>query len=162
MIPLTDWWANGIAIADIVVTIIVGVVITFYIDRNYNKSRYIREYFIGELKDIKNEYASLFRDVYSGEISSKMLLARLKIFSIRINNFDAHIHKTYKIKNTLLKDAHSKFQQEITFTDEFNEQFKKTKIVFEANTISQLSQLHAEIIKSITQRVLDINSANQK
>lgn len=158
----TDWWANGIAIADIFATIVFGTIIAYLVQRNHAKSRYIREYFIGELKDIKDGYTTLFKEIYDGGISANHLKARLKIISCRISNLDCFIHQTYVIEKSLVKDVHFKFQQEITDTNEFNSQFKEPCLSFEPSTISRLVQLHTDIVKSITQRVLDINSAKRK
>jgi len=157
-----DWWGNWIAIADIIITSVFGVWIACIVQKNVTKSRYIREYFIAELGEIKADYSTLFKGLYNSELSAKTISARLKILSCRISNLDAYIHDTYKIEKTLLKDSHSVFQQYVTGTDEFNDQYSSDTVKFSANTITLLTREQSTIVKAITQRVLDINSAKSK
>lgn len=158
----TDWVANWISIGNIIVTLGLGTWIAYLIQNNVTKSRYVREYFIEELCEIKSDYAILFRELYNSEISAKTVSSRLKILSCRIQNLDVFIHQSYKLENSLLKDAHANFQQYITGTDEFNNQYSEDAITFSANTKTLLSREQSALVKAITQRVLDINSAKSK
>lgn len=157
-----DWWGNWIAIADIIITSVFGVWIACIVQKNVTKARYIREYFIAELGEIKAEYSALFKGLYNSELSAKTISARLKILSCRINNLDAYIHDSYKIEKTLLKDSHFGFQQYVTGTEEFNNQYSSDTVKFSANSITLLTKEQSNIVKAITQRVLDLNSAKSK
>ncbi len=53
----SDW----IAIIDIVITSIIGIWIAVAVQNNLTKSRYLKEYFINEVKDIRDLYKSDIR-----------------------------------------------------------------------------------------------------
>lgn len=158
----TDWWSNGIAIADILITSFFGIWIASSLQRNVTKARYIREYFISELMEIRDDYSVFFKELYNSELAAQTISSRLKVISCRINNLDEYIHQYYNIEKTLLKDAHFKFQTYITGTNEFNDQYSCDRVKFEANTILLVTKEQAEIVKAMTQRVLDINSAKTR
>jgi len=158
----TDWWSNGIAIADIVITSCLGIWIASSLHKNITKARYIREYFISELMEIRDDYSMFFKELYNGELAAQTISSRLKVISCRINNLDEYIHQSYQIEKTLLKDAHFKFQTYITGTNEFNDQYSADKVKFDANTILLITKEQTEIVNAMTQRVLDINSAKTK
>lgn len=151
-----------ISIIDIVITTIVGIWLAIGVQRSLTKNRYLREYFINELNNIREEYRCFFADIYSGTIDAKTIKDRLKIMSLRIGSFDKYIHLEYKIKASLLKDAHADFQQYITGEDEFNNQYNNDTVIFSSNIKTELLRKQGDIFEKITIRAIDINSAHRK
>ena len=82
-----------ISIVDIAITTFVGIWLAIGVQRSLTKNRYLREYFINELNNIREEYRSFFVDIYSGALSAKTIKDRLKIMSLRIGSFDKYIHQ---------------------------------------------------------------------
>lgn len=112
--------------------------------------------------EIRDDYSAFFKELYNSELAAQTISSRLKVISCRINNLDEYIHQYYNIEKTLLKDAHFKFQTYITGTNEFNDQYSCDRVKFDANTILLVTKEQAEIVKAMTQRVLDINSAKTR
>ena len=151
-----------ISIVDIAITTFVGIWLAIGVQRSLTKNRYLREYFINELNNIREEYRSFFVDIYSGALSAKTIKDRLKIMSLRIGSFDKYIHQEYKINASLLKDAHVDFQQYITGDDEFNNQYNNDTVTFSSNVKTELLRKQGDIFEKITIRAIDINSAHRK
>lgn len=151
-----------ISIIDIGITSILGLWIAIGVQRSLTKNRYLKEYFINEINNIREEYRIFFSDIYAEKLNAKTIKDRLKIMTGRISSFDKYIHQIYKINNSLLKDGHANFQQFITGEDEFNGQFSDPQIKFSNHIKTELFRKQTELAEIITQRVIDINKAHKK
>lgn len=161
MLLPSDW----IQIAGIVITtaatIGVGWWVGTKIQHNFAKSRTLRDYFMGELSSLQSFYREFVNKILADELDAVTVKNTLKDLSLRIDNLDKFMHLRYKISERIIKDAHTKFQQEVTGHDEFNEQFRNEKLVLTPATKAFLSPLYAEIANSITERVININEAEE-
>lgn len=151
-----------ISICDIAITSILGLWIAIGVQRSLTKNRYLREYFISELNNIRDEYKLFFNDIYEDKLNAKSIKDRLKVMSIRIVSFDNNIHQIYKLDACLLKDEHADIQQYITGEDEFNQQYANDTISFSSTVKSEILKRQSQLVNSITRRVIDINSAHRK
>lgn len=161
MDPYIYW---KITVSDVIQ--IVGLLITIWIaiivQRNLTKNRYLKDYFINELRNVREEYKLFFSELYSSKLNSKDIKNRLKILSMRLRSIDAYIDKNFTTKSSRLVDVHSEFQQYITGEDEFNSQFKAKSIVFSESVKTQILSFQGNIVDSLTQRVVDVNNASKK
>lgn len=153
--------SEKIQIVDILLTGIIGIWLAVIVERNLTKSRFLREYFVEEIKGIRDEYKVFFNDVYKGRNSAVSIKDWLKVMSLRIKNIDSFIHNTYKINNRLIKDKHSEIQRYITGLDEFNNNFSSPSVKFSSTSIHKLLKYNADITKILMQRVIDINKAKE-
>lgn len=154
--------SDYISIVEIIVTSGIGIYIATSIQRNFTKSRCLRDYFMHELSALQEDYRMFAYKMLSNELDAKTIKNRFKNFSERIVTIDKFMHQNFEIDGSLIKDAHSKFQQEATGQDEYNNQFKKERVVFENRTISILTSFHSDVAESITSRIISINEAKQK
>ena len=157
-------WQTGdfISIADILITTAIGIWIACLVQNNITKNRYLKEYYINELKDIGECYKAFIKELHEGVLAAKDIKDWLKIMSVRINAFYDFVHKSYEIKNSLLLDKHSDIQQFITGADEFNENYKAKRVAFQGGTKNEILKKHYELNNVVMQRVMDINSAKKK
>jgi len=153
--------AEWIAIVNIFSTCFVGVLIAISVQNNLTKSRYLRDYFIQEIKDIRDQYKKFLNEIYCGNKSAVDIKDWLKIMSLKINNLNEFLHDNYNIKGSIVKEKHSEIQKFITGSDDFNENFKNPKIVFAESTKLEILRLNASLLKALMQRVVDINKARK-
>ncbi|MDR1700753.1 MAG: hypothetical protein LBR68_06135 [Lachnoclostridium sp.] len=151
-----------ISIADIIITSAIGIWIASLVQNNITKNRYLKEYYINELKDIGECYKSFIKELYDGVLAAKDIKEWLKIMSGRITTFNMFVHESYQIEDSLLLDKHSDMQQFITGSEEFNENYKEKTVVFQGSTKNDVLKKHSEVINVVMQRVIDINSAKRK
>lgn len=135
--------------------------IAIVVQRGFTQSRYIREYFINELKIIGEDYKCLFNSLYSSEIGAAELKNKLKLISMHILSIENFIKSYYKIEYLEMYSIHSDFQQFITSGEDFNEQYKSTVIKFSVNTRYEIEKLQKKIVCAITTIIITVNSAHE-
>jgi len=157
-LPIADW----IAILNIVVTSIIGIWIAIAVQNNLTKSRYLKEYFINEVKEIRDLYKQFVNQLYKNKTSAKDIKEWFKIMSERTQNLDKFIREKYRIDNSLIVSKHAEIQKLITSMDDFNEQFKDETVKFSNSSKNDILRLHSELSCVLTQRVIDINSSKNR
>ena len=72
------------------------------------------------------------------------------------------MHKKFKIENSLIKEAHVKFQQDLTYAQELEDQYEKLSVQLSHDTKIRLMPLHDKIVEAITERVINSSECKQK
>lgn len=154
--------SDYIQILGIVVTSAIGVWIARGIQNNVNQSRCLRDFFIGELSALQEDYRNFTNQIFSGKLSASDIKVTFKSFTTRTTTIDDFIHQNFKVEGTIIKDAHTQLQQELTDHDEFNSQFNSESVVFSSTPKQQFQALHLNLSKAITQRIITVNEAKIK
>jgi hypothetical protein len=157
-LQVSDW----IGIAEIIVTSAIGIWIAIAVQNNLTKSRYLKEYFINDVTDIRDLYKAFVNHLYKGDKSAKDIKDWFKIMSKRTQNLDKFLREKYKIDNSLIVSKHTEIQQKITSMDEFNENYNNPTIKFTNPSKNEILKLHSELSCVLTQRVIDINDAKNR
>jgi hypothetical protein len=157
-LQVSDW----IGIAEIIATSAIGIWIAITVQNNITKSRYLKEYFISEVEEIRDLYKSFFSQLYSNKRSAPNVKEWFKIMSERILNLDKFVHENYLIDNSLIVSKHAEIQKTITGMDEFNNDYKMPTIQFTALSKIDMIRLHSELSRILIQRVIDINNAKKR
>ena len=154
--------SEWIAIADIIVSIALGIFLIIVIQNNYEKSRCLRNFFISELKTLESEYRTFCNEICYGNISAKEITTRLKTFSQRISNIERSINSKFKIKSLKIGELHTKLQQEITYLDDFNSQFNNSHISLSTSSIKLVINNFELLSNSIITCVIEVNEVKIK
>lgn len=154
----SDW----LQLLEIAVTAGVGIWIATTIQNKFAKSRALRDYFINELIALQSDYRSFVNNIWSANLSSRAIKDTLKSLSGRIETLDKYMHKKFQLSNSLIKEAHVKFQQELTYASELEDQFQSPNVELKHETKIRLMPFHENIVEAITERVIDINESKQK
>ncbi|WCF99841.1 hypothetical protein [Porphyromonas gingivalis] len=158
-LQISDW----IAVVEIIVTSAIGIWVAITVQNNLTKSRYLKEYFINEVKDIRDLYKSFINRLYKSEISAIDIKDWFKVMSERTQNLDKFLGEEYcKFDSFLIVSKHAEIQQTITSMDEFNENYKEPTISFANSSKKEILKLHSELSCVLTQRIIDINSAKKR
>lgn len=155
----TSEWLN---LVDIVVTAGVGIWIATTIQNKFAKTRALKEYFINELIALQADYRCFDNNIWDSKLSSRSIKDTLKALSGRIDTLDKYMHKKFKLENSLIKEAHVKFQQDLTYAQELEDQFANPTVQLSHDTKIRLMPLHDSIVEAITERVININECKQK
>lgn len=151
-----------IAICDIAITSAIGVWIACLVQNNITKNRYLKEYYINEIKDIGECYKLFIKELYGNKLAAKDIKEWMKIMSGRITTLNRFVHQSYHIQDSLLLNKHADIQQFITDTDEFNENYNAEVVTFGGSTKNDVLKKHCEVNDVVMQRVIDINNAKRK
>lgn len=154
--------SEWLTLVDIVVTAGVGIWIATTIQNKFAKTRALKEYFINELIALQADYRYFVNNIWESKLSSRAIKDTLKTLSGRIDTLDKYMHKKFKLDNSLIKEAHVKFQQNLTYTKELEEQYANPTVQLSHDTKIILMPLHDRIVEAITERVININECKQK
>ncbi|HBZ67571.1 MAG TPA: hypothetical protein DEO70_12105 [Bacteroidales bacterium] len=154
--------SDCIDIVDIIVTSLLGVWIALAVQSNLTKKRYLQEYFISEVKEIRDLYKTFINQLYNDNYSAIEIKEWFKVMSIRAQNLDKFLKLNYKIQGSLIVSKHAEIQQTITLMDDFNINYNSKVVSFSSNSKKEILELHSELSCNIIQRIIDINNAKQK
>lgn len=151
--------SNWIAIVDIIISICLGTWIAIVINKKFTEDRALKDYFISELSVLQSDYRRFVCEIMESRLDAKTIKDTFKLISSRIDTLNLLMHDTYELKDTLIKDAHAKFQQELTGVDELGEQYNEASVTLKSTTKTMLQPFQDKINESISRRIIDINKA---
>lgn len=157
-LTVSDW----INIANIVVTASIGLLIAHVIQNNLTKERFEKEHFIGEVKDIRDQYKQFINKLYCGRKSSKDIKEWFKIMSNKVKTLEESLKLRFNINELTLCSKHAEIQQKVTIMDEFNESYQKPCVIFNESSKNEILKLHNDFSNVITDRIVELNSAKKK
>jgi hypothetical protein len=131
------------------------------IQNRLTNKRVLKDHFINEVKELRNEYKACLSNLYSDQTQPKRVVPWFKLMNIKVNDLMAIVAKKYKIDKTVLHPYQRELQELITNNEEFIDQFKSAKpIVFtenSKNTFIKFQQEHSHIFNEL---IIHINDAN--
>lgn len=139
------------------ITIWIGIIV----QRNLTKKRYLKDFFIGEIKNIREDYKLIFNDMLTNSLSSREIINRFKSLSGRIRTIDETLKQHDHCDSTGLRDAYFEFQQYITGLDDLNSQYKNKHVTFTEVARSKMFEYQGTIIAAIMQKVIEVNNCNE-
>lgn len=142
---------NWLSLIDIILNGILFVWIGNVIQKTILNSRYLKEYFIDEIKIIKKDYSDFLSEISESSIYTSTIIPRHKFLSIRLVNIEEDIKTKYKLEKDYFYAYHVQLLEIITESEIFIKQFKK-KNKFEIN-----EELKISIIKfqSVNERLFN-------
>lgn len=153
----SDW----ISLINIFITSCIGVWIGVVVQKNLTTNRALKEYFVSEINGINLSYTSFMKLLYTNKLSSKGVQEWFKIMNIRIEIAEESIKSQLNIKPTILSN-HVKLKQYVTNLEEFNNCYKKEKLMLLLTSRNEILEMNRGIKNSIVKIVVDINKADKK
>lgn len=152
----TEEASNYIALLNISITTIVGIVLSCIIHKRYSRKKSTKDYIISEILSVRDLYIKQFDFLYTNSKSAKEIKDWFKIMSNRITCVDESVKKTYKTRGLPLKSMHNKIQIEVTNLEDYNNQYSKSKVLFSEYSKSEMLKYHMELLNKINNLVLDL------
>lgn len=150
-----------VTIGDIIafLSLLITIYIAWVVQQTLTRNRYLREYFITELKILRDDYSLFFKDLYQGQFSARSIIDRLKVFSIRVTQLDKHLQSCFKLKPNHFSTQMFEIQSYITSCDEFNSNYRANNIHLKGRTWSEIYKKRSDIINEMTNLIIEINKA---
>lgn len=117
-----DW----IDLTGIVVNATIGIWIVKTIQNRLTNKRTLKDHFINELKDIRNEYKTCLNNLYTDQTIAKKVMPWFKLMNIKVADLMKHISIKYKIPKDFLNPYQNELRELITNNPEFISQFNST------------------------------------
>lgn len=154
--------SDFLAILDIVVTVLIGFVITHMFSVRDSRTRAIKDYYIQELASIKSEIDVFYSKLFKGELEAKEIIGWHSGVRNRVENFDAAVRKAFKIYEANIGRELFRNYKIITSKDDFNANFNNGKIVFKASSKIAIGKNQKELYMLIERTLYDINNVRPR
>lgn len=151
----SDW----IEIISIAVNAILGILIVVVISNRISNKRALKDYFINEIKDIRDCYKKFLNELLSGKYDFNATNNWFQIINIRFINLENVLNENYKNFKLPSKELNQELRDLLTSSEDFNNSFKKPSIVISQLLKQQIFKKHSEISTSLIYTVIKINKA---
>lgn len=141
----------------IIVNIGLAVSITYFLPKKITSSRYVIEYFMSQLENIRNEYDLFIKEIKKGELETHEISKEFKNFTMKFEDLDYFLTSNIKLKNVDLQVKNRLIHRHITNSNEYNNTTSGNKVLLNNITTIRLMNLHMEINHYITEVVISIN-----
>lgn len=155
-------WADWVSIGvDLITGGIIAWVLATVVPKKMNDDRALKDFYIGELKTIKDEYNDLCKLIALGKSNSIMIKETFKQLSMRLSDIERSINGQLKASvdvNAFL----TRTQILVTGTNEINDQYSCDNIVFLPSTRNRIFEGQDLFNKNMISAISSVNSANRK
>ena len=143
--------------------IIVNAGLAFWIvktiqSRLTNK-RVLKDHFINEIKEIRNEYRTCLNNLYSNSSHPKRVIPWFKLMNIKVTDVMSIVNTKYKVEKEKLNPYQRDLQELITNNEDFMNQYKNDKpLVFSEDSKSlfvKFQQQHNQLFNYIIIKIND-------
>ncbi len=148
-----------IAIFNIIVSAGLGVLIATAINKGHTEERFLKEYFTNELNGIKEDCKSFLDEICYDKQNAKDIKIGFKLLSMRIAAFEETLSKAFKNEEIQLSSLLSKIQMEITGSDDYNSQYKKSSVKFSSEEKNAVLESRSKLLTEFSKSVVSINKA---
>lgn len=156
-IEFSDW----IDLLGIIVNSFLAFWIIRTIQTRLNNKRILKDHFITEMKDIRNDYKSFFTNLYGNQMYPKTPTPWFKLMNIKVNDLLEIMHAKYQIDKTILLPYQLTLQELITNNVDFIKQFKIDKpIKFSEDSRIKFIKFQQENNHLFNDIIVKINDAN--
>ena len=153
----SDW----ISIFGIIANGIIAWWIVLEIQKNVNNRRILKDHFINEIKEIRNDYVLKLKEIYYDKCEPQKLFYWFKSMDIKVNDLMEFINEKYKKieKNKLIPYTRD-LKKLISDDEDFIKLYKKNKItdfsIILKNKINSFQQENNRIFNDV---IISINDS---
>lgn len=156
-ISTADW----INIVSIIITSALGVWIGSTVQRNLTNNRALKEYYIGEIKLINDEYSIFLNCLFKSQSRSKDVQEWFKIMNIKIETIQSSIVQELDILPEVLAN-HITMKHYVTNTNEFNTCYQENSLILTPQTRNKMLEIHTDLKNSFVKIIIEINRSRIK
>lgn len=151
--------SDFLSILDIVITVLIGFVITHLVSVRDSRTRAIKDYYIQELASIKTEINLFYSKLYKGEYEAKDIIGWHTSIKNRVNSFDKAVRITFRLYDESLKERLFLNYKHITGSNDFNANYSNGKITFGGKAKRDIGQDERKLYLLIDRTLYDINNS---
>jgi hypothetical protein len=151
--------ADWIALFGVIVNAGLAYWIVRTIQDKLTNKRVLKDHFINEIKDIRNEYKTCLNNLYANSTHPHRVIPWFKLMNIKIDDLMTLINKKYNIEKSKLKPYQVELQELITNNEDFMAHYNHDKVIFSQASRTQLikfQQSHNQLFNEI---IITINDA---
>ena len=151
--------ADWIALFGVVVNSGLAYWIVRTIQNKLMNKRVLKDHFINEIKEIRDEYKTCLNNLYSNNTHPQRVIPWFKLMNIKVDDIMTIVHTKYFINKDKLKPYQIELQELITNNEDFMSQYNKEKVVFSQTSRTQLMKFQQSHNQLFNQIIIIINDA---
>lgn len=140
---------------------VIAIVIAFYTSTVVVRNRSQKDFFIGQLSDLKTEYRDFLNQMRNGLKSAEEIRDMLSYLTNRITSLNTVLNSEYSMSEDTLESAHNDFLWNITELESLQIQFENDTVKFSSEDMARVLALYAEVDKSFLRKAVQLNIASQ-
>lgn len=140
---------------------VIAIIIAAYTSTVVVRNRSQKDFFIGQLSDLKSEYLDFLNQMRDGLKSAEEIRDMLGYLTNRISSFNAVVNSEYSMTEDFLETAHNDFLWNITSLESLQSQFENETVKFNSEDMARVLSLYAEVDKSFLRKAVQLNIASQ-
>lgn len=118
-------------------SVIINVILAWWLITSLQKraadKRFIKEFFIEELKELKKEYSKFFEDLISSKLNASQIVPTLTLINVKLDDVSKSISSKNFIGENYFNDYKNNLLLLIT-------EFEEVELAYEKNLIVKLGQ----------------------
>ena len=145
---ISDW----IAIGGIAVNAILAVVVIITVQNKFTNRRVLKDHFIDEVKEIRNEYNEFLTELRSNTMHPHKIIPWFKIANLKVNDLMKILKKKYKIDQNYLKAYQIDLNTQISNNIDFMAHYTHGQVIFSTpskNQIIRFQQKHNQLFNEL-------------
>lgn len=154
VITVSDW----IQIGGIAITAGLSIWIVNTIQAKVDSKRFIKEFFINEILEIRNEYRVLIGQLKNGELKPRMVKYKTKELNIRVNDLMSILKEQYNINFNYLLSYQLELLSIVMDSREFITNFtSNSTFSLSEQTLGDLSVFENENDGKFSKLIMEVN-----
>lgn len=154
--------SNWIDLIAIIVNALLAYWIVKTIQNRLQNKRVLKDHFINEIKEIRNEYKTCLSNLYSDNTIPSRVIPWFKLMNIRVTDIMTHINEKYGVDKDKLKPYQRELQELITNNSDFMAQFRSTTAIkFSENSKTQMIVFQQSNNKLFNDIIVAINDSEK-
>ena len=147
-----------ISLISLIVNIFLTIWIVKTLQKNLANKRYLKDYLITEIKDLKAEYGKFLSELYSGKSKPKRITPWFKLMNIKVRDTMEIVPKKYKIDKEILKNYQIELRNFVTDLEEFKSSYKDNEmVVLKEESMVELMKFHRNNNSKFSSLIIKIN-----
>lgn len=151
--------ADWIALFGVLVNAGLAYWIVRTIQNKLTNKRVLKDHFINEIKEIRNDYKTCLDNLYSNNTHPHRVIPWFKLMNIKVEDLMTIVSTKYKIDKSKLKPYQIELLDLITNNHDFMAQYNSDKVTFSENSRSQLIKFQQSNNQLFNEIIIAINDA---
>lgn len=162
-LTLDQWIGHSLTLIGIVVGALVAVWVVKVIQNKLTDDRVLKDYFISEIKDIRDQYRSFVNDLLKGAVEAKAVMSWFKLLNIRTTDLMTCAKAKYEVNHLLFQEYHYDLLACITESEAMSAALANSSTLnLSQNEKSQLINIQQQYLHLFNEAIIAINDSNAK
>lgn len=147
-----------------IVGLLVNSLLAFWIVRTIQNKltnkRVLKDHFINEVKEIRNEYRQCLSNLHSSKTHASRVIPWFKLMNIKVDDLMQIMNKKYKVDSKILNPYQNELRELITESTDFISQYSKEQnLEFSETTKSRIIIFQQEHNHLFNDLIIQINDS---